>query len=142
MKTKDAMMAAGLAAGLFLTGCATAGADEAISEEAAATLAKYDRTGEIERCISLSRISSIRALDPKHLLVRVGAGDYYLNQPSGKCSHAHFPGYRLQYTVSTGQLCRGEIVNVVDNSSGMTAGACSLGDFEELVKKAPEPEEE
>jgi hypothetical protein len=27
------------------------------------------------------------------------------------------------------QLCRGDLATVVDNSSGMSVGACSLGDF-------------
>ncbi len=131
---------AALAAVIALTGaaCATAGANDEISEKVAAKLAEFEPTGETTACLSTTRIRSIDALDDKRFLVRVGVSDYYLNEVSGRCSGASRAGNRLQYTISTGQLCRNEIIEVVDNTSGFTAGSCGLGSFQELMKKPAE----
>ena len=120
---------------VLAAGCATtASDDEAMSERAAERLAQFEATGETETCLSTTRIQSITALDERHLLVRVSASNYYLNKVSGKCNGAHRAGNRLQYTISTGQLCRNEIISVVDNSTGITEGSCSLNSFEKLER--------
>jgi len=123
-------------AGTVLAACATASTG-AMSEKAAAKLAQFDRTGEIKNCLGIRQISSIDALDDRHFLVRAGS-QYYLNVTGGRCSNAGRAGYYLQYSTSLSQLCRNEIIRVVDNSSGITAGSCGLGSFERLEKKPAE----
>lgn len=124
-----------LGAGLAAPGCATAAAgDGAMSERAAERLAQFEATGETETCLRTTRIQSITALDEKHLLVRVSGNNYYLNKVSGKCNGAQWAGNRLQYTITTGQLCRNEIITVVDNTTGITAGSCGLNSFEKLER--------
>jgi hypothetical protein len=118
-------------------GCATAAKVE-MSEKAAARLAEFEPTGKTRSCMSLTTIRSIDALDESHFLVEAAGGDYYLNKVSGRCSGAGRAGNRLQYTVTTGQLCRNEIITVVDNSQGFTVGSCGLGDYEELQEKPAE----
>lgn len=120
--------------------CATAGASDEISEKVAAKLAEFEPTGETTTCLNTTRIRSIDALDDKRLLVRTNSNGYYLNEISGRCSGAARAGNRIQYTISTGQLCRNEIIQVVDNTSGFTVGSCGLGSFQELVKKPAEEE--
>lgn len=123
------------AAAILLAACATNdGGDQEMSEAAAERLADFERTGETESCLPLRSIDQIRPLDERHFLVKVGVNDYYLNEVSGRCNSAHRPNYRLQYTTSLSQLCRLEIISVIDNSTGFTAGSCSLGDFERLEK--------
>lgn len=122
------------AAALTLAGCATASGDRELSTRAAERLAEFDRTGEVESCLGLRRISQITPLDNHHFLVRAGLNDYYLNEVSGSCSGAARAGNRLQYTTSLSQLCRNEIITVVDNSNGFTVGSCGLGGFERLEK--------
>jgi hypothetical protein len=120
---------------LATAGCATAASDDgAISERAAERLAQFEATGETENCLSVMRIQSITALDERHLLVRVSTNNYYLNKVSGKCNGAQWAGNRLQYTITTGQLCRNEIITVVDNTTGLTEGSCGLNSFEKLER--------
>lgn len=120
--------------------CATASSNYEMSEKVAARLAKFEPTGNVETCLNTTRIQSIDALDDYRLLVRTGVSTYYLNEVSGRCSGAGRAGSRLQYTISTGQLCRNEIIQVVDNTSGFTVGSCGLGSFQELSKKPAEAE--
>ena len=125
---------AGLAA-LTLQACAPGEAMEPdMSAEAAETLASYEFTGETRSCLSTSRIDQIKPLDERHWLVETVNGDMYLNRVGRGCSGADRSFTYLQYEIPTGQLCRGEIVRVIDSGSGMTQCACGLGDYERLTR--------
>ena len=113
-------------------GCATSASEPELSAQAAERLAAFKPTGEKRSCLSLTQIRSIDALDDSHLLVTTVGGDHYLNVVSGRCSSASRAGYYIQYTVSGNQLCRNEIIRVIDNTSDFVAGSCGLGDFEKL----------
>ncbi len=114
-----------------LSACATASTYE-MSEKAAAQLAEFKHTGEVVRCLSRSAISEIRPLDAQNFLIRVGVNRYYLNTVKGTCYGADRRSNRLQYSISINQLCKYEVIGVVDNTSGLTVGSCVLGDFERL----------
>lgn len=103
------------------------------TERAAERLAQYEATGETRNCISTSRIGSMIALDDNHFLVEVRGGDVLLNRVRGRCNQAASGFTRMEYRVSGTQLCRNDIINIVDNSSGLWSGSCSLSDFEVLV---------
>ena len=118
-----------------LAACASTAPPDDMSESAAARLTKFERTGETESCVSIRNISQIDPLSESLFLVRVGAGRYYLNEVNGRCNRAGSGFTRLQYTTSLSQLCRNEIVEVRDNSSGFVLGSCSLGTFERVEKK-------
>lgn len=128
-----------LVSGAMLLGAGPALAQEP-SERAAERLAQYQETGETRSCVSLSRVSSIVPLDDNHFLFEMRGGDVYLNRIRGRCNQAASGFTRIEYRVSGNQLCRGEIINVVDNSSGLWAGSCGLGDFVQL-EPAPAPAE-
>ncbi|WP_306253112.1 DUF6491 family protein [Parvularcula sp. IMCC14364] len=123
------------ACALALSACASSdtGRDE---DKAAEALAAFDKTGETESCLSLRRIDQIKALDDKNFLVRVGRDDYYLNEVNGRCSNADGLNTRLQYRTTLSQLCRNELISVVDNGTGMNIGSCGLGTFQKLEKKS------
>ncbi len=118
-------------------GCATSAA-EPVNESAAATLAEYDRTGEVTSCLNVRSISSITAVDEKTLLIRVGVSDYYVSDLSSRCNGATSAFNRFEYETSTAQLCRNQIIRIIDNGTGFFAGACGMGSFEKLEKKPPE----
>lgn len=103
------------------------------TERAAERLAQYEATGETRTCISTSRIGSMIALDDNHFLVEMRGGEVLLNRVRGRCNQAASAFTRMEYRVTGSQLCRGDIINIVDNSSGLWSGSCSLGDFEVLV---------
>lgn len=136
MNGKLLLAAAFVAAG---AGCATASTPEPTAK-VAERLAQFEPTGKTQSCLPLTQIQSIDPLDDYRFLVETRGGDYYLNKASGRCSSAGRPGYFIEYTVSGSTLCRNEIVRVVDNASGITAGSCGLGDFEALEEAPPADE--
>lgn len=129
------------AAVIGAAGCATVESDAEASSKAEERLAAFDRTGEERTCLSLRAVNRITPLDERNFLVRVGVSDYYLNETNGRCGGADSTFNRLQYTTSLSQLCRNEIIRVVDNSTGFTVGSCSLGSFERLEEKPKDDEE-
>ncbi|MEQ8934535.1 MAG: hypothetical protein RIE56_01935, partial [Amphiplicatus sp.] len=123
-----------IGAATLAASCATGAAVQRVNEGAAETLAKYEPTGETERCVNTSRISQMTAVDENTLLFRLGVNDYYVNKVRGRCNGATYSSNRFQYKVTGSQLCSIDIIDVVD-TSGFIAGTCSLGEFEELALK-------
>ncbi len=101
-----------------------------------AALDGFERTGETVSCVAL-RSSDITALDESTFLVRVG-GNYYVNEARGACHDADSNFTRIEITMFGSQLCSGEILKIVDQSTGMFRSSCSLGAFEKLTKTQPE----
>lgn len=125
-------MSACLVSGVMLLGAGSATAQEP-SQRAAERLAQFEQTGESRTCLSMSRISSIRPLDDSYFLVEVRGSGTWLTTMRGRCNQAASPFTYIQYSVPASQLCRGDIVQVVDSSTQMFAGSCSFGDFERLI---------
>lgn len=128
-----------LGATALIAACATTGSSYEMSEEVAAKLAEFEKTGEVDNCVPL-RNMNINALDERNFLIRVGVNDYYLAELSSSCNGADRSFNRLQYETSLSQLCRGEIIRVIDNSSGFTVGSCGMSDVQKL-RKIEEPAE-
>lgn len=123
-----------LGAATLAAACATAGSSYVMSDEVAAKLAKFEKTGEVDNCLPLRSIDQIKALDERNFLIETGVNDYWLAELSSSCHGADHSANRLQYTTSTGSLCRNEIITVVDNSTGFTVGSCGMSDFQKLEK--------
>lgn len=132
---KQVMSAAVLAAGL--TAAASA---QSAEERAEARLAEFRPTGETTTCLSTSRIRQITPIDDTRWLVTTRGAGTYLNEVSRGCFGASSPFNYLQYQVSGAQLCRGDIVHVIDTGAGMQTGACGLGEYQrvEPVENAAE----
>ena len=71
-------------------------------------------------------------LDDSRWLVTTRGGDTYLNEVSRGCFGAASPFSYIEYRVPGGQLCRGEIIRVVDQSAQTVRGACGLGEYQRL----------
>ena len=125
---------------LGLAACATGPVENRVDEAVLAKLNKYEQTGESRTCLSITSLSSIDAVSETKFLVRSGVRTHYLNETNGRCSGATRNGTFLTYTTSNSQLCRNEIIRVVDNLSSATIGSCSLGEFKELKLKEVEEE--
>lgn len=130
-----------LGALIAFAGCASGPREEEVNKSAAKTLAKYERTGEKTTCLSITQISQIRPVTESTFLVKVRAGDYYVNDISGRCNGATRRATRIEYTTSLNQLCSNEIIRIVDNTTGFQVGGCGLGSFEKLKEKSPADEE-
>lgn len=120
-------------AALLIAGSALA-AEPAADEPDA--LDGFVETGEIVNCVSM-RSASIDAIGENRLLFKVGAR-YYLNETRGSCDRADSSFNRIEVTLVGPQACKGEIVRVIDNNSGIFEGSCSLGQFRTLKKKPKE----
>lgn len=123
-----------LAAALAAAGCATT-ASEPVNESAAARLAGLQRSGDKQACLNLRLINQITAVDEKTLLIRAGANNWYVSDLPSRCSGAVGRGNRIEYTTSLPQLCRNDILRIVDNQNGFLTGSCGMGSFERLDEK-------
>ena len=81
------------------------------------------------KCLPSYRSNDMTIIDDNTILYRDGRNRVYRNDPPGGCSPMGNPGYTLVFRPLSGQSCRGDIVRVVDLTSRMTAGSCSLSDF-------------
>lgn len=123
-----------------LAGCATQGRVSSLSERSAERLAAFVPTGEMTTCLSTRSIQAFGALTDNLILVQTRGNEHWLNRTVGVCSNAESAFSRLQYRTRSGQLCRGEIIQIFDNTSGIAVGSCSLGSFERLEPKSPSEE--
>ena len=84
--------------------------------------------GKAEKCLPTYRSSDMTIIDDETIVFRDGRTSY-VNHPLGGCNNLHQSGRALVTRNFGPQLCRGDLATVVDNSSGMSVGACALGDF-------------
>ena len=116
-----------------LCACATASQPSAPYRSAQAQH-EYDHLlagkvpGKAEKCLPTYRSNDMTIIDDETILFRDGR-TVYVNHPLGGCNNLHQSGRALVTKNFGPQLCRGDLATVVDNSSGMSVGACSLGDF-------------
>lgn len=85
--------------------------------------------GQPQSCVPQRDLEGNRTVDDGDAIIFSGGGNLiYVNRPPGGCPTLRF-GRTLVTRSTTGQLCRGDIVDVVDLTSGMHYGSCGLGDF-------------
>lgn len=117
--------------------CACATASETASEPAQRSVQaqrEYDHLlagkvpGRAEKCLPTYRSNDMTIIDDNTILFRDGR-TVYVNHPLGGCNNLQQSGRALVTRNVGPQLCRGDLATVIDNTSGMSVGACSLGDF-------------
>lgn len=129
------LLMAAVAAAAALAGAASAEEEvRELSAKASEILSKYEGGEGSKTCLPVTQIDSIKVLDDRIMLVEAN-GKFYLNETANRCSGAGRGNRRLEYSTSAPELCRGQIITVVDNTSQMTVGSCSLGDFHSLIEK-------
>jgi hypothetical protein len=119
-----------LAAGATLAGCSTA--PEVRTPQAELELSKALEGKVAQRpvsCLQTYRTGDMTVIDDGTILFRQGRTVYRNDLNGGSCNQLG----RGHYTLVTRQygsgLCRGDIAQVVDLTSGATVGSCSMGDF-------------
>lgn len=81
-------------------------------------------------CLPHYRADNMVVIDDNTILFRDGRTVYRNDFQGGTCSRLGSGFYALLTRTSGGTgLCRGDIAEVVDTSSGMQVGSCVLGDF-------------
>ncbi len=124
----------GLIASMALAGCAYGDADTApapIRDKEAKILAK-ELKGKVavepRKCINSRGVDAIRISDDT-LLYRESGRLVYQNKLRGPCPGLT-RGDDIMVTESfSGQLCSGDLIRLVDRTSGIQGPVCSLGDF-------------
>ena len=103
------------------------------SPEAQQLLAQYlggKTAGTPQSCIPRYRTDDMVVVDEHTILFRDGATRVYRTEMQGGCSGLGRPSPALvSRSFSGSNLCRGEIAQVIDSSTGTTVGSCSYGDF-------------
>ena len=103
------------------------------SPELKELFSEYEQTGETRRCLSTHRIRDIDPVSDNHWLFEINRNTYYISEVSNGCRSADSPSTVMVYRTHGSQLCRGEIVRLIDSfRHSLVRGACSLGEFERL----------
>jgi hypothetical protein len=111
----------------LLTGCAT------MTETAQGPDAKLETAlagkvaGKPQNCIQLDEARG-NEIFRDAILYRTGRNKYWLADAPG-CGTSANNDYILVQNVFGSQLCRGDIIRLVDRTSGFHGGACSVRSF-------------
>lgn len=120
------------------------GADEEKPTRAEKRLAKlqedYAPTGETRNCVSLNRLRDSTIIDDQTIYFKAPGKTVYVNRLPNKCPRLAAEE-RFSYSVSIGQLCKLELITVID-SFGHNWSRCGLGEFEVWKKKTADSEAE
>lgn len=79
-------------------------------------------------CLPTYRSGDMVVIDDNTILFKEGRKVYRNDLNGGSCSGLGSGHYAL-VTKQYGQLCRGDIGQVMDMSTGMPVGSCVMGDF-------------
>ena len=104
------------------------GADQSRAEAELADALKDKTAGKPVTCVNLRDIRSTKTIGDRTLIYEVSSRLAYRNDPEGGCPASAAGRTLITRTPST-QLCRGDIVRVVDLTAGFDVGTCLLGDF-------------
>ena len=115
-----------------VAGCAASAEDQPRSAKAQQALDKYlagKVAGTPQSCLPTFRRDDMITIDEKTVLFRDGPNRVWRNDPAGGCMGLGRPGVAMVTKSFGGQLCRGDIVQMTDLTSGIVVGSCSMGDF-------------
>ena len=85
--------------------------------------------GKPVNCISDYNAGNLIRVSDNILLYRVSGRLVYQNNLRSACSGLARDNDIIVSEQFGGQKCRGDLIRLVDRTSGMTGGVCSLGDF-------------
>lgn len=126
-----------LACAALVASCSTASAQPERTSRASAELAKALQgraAGPPQRCIPNWRASNMQIIDDWTILFKDGK-TIYLQNPRGGCPGIGKGRNTLVTRLwGTGQLCSGDISQLVDLSTGIGGGACVFSDFVPYTK--------
>jgi hypothetical protein len=94
-----------------------------------AELRGYEPAGPPVSCVSMRTLQGNRSIGEGAIVFDGPSGRKWVNRPPAGCPSLEF-GRALQVRTSSSQLCRNDIVTVLDPVSGSQYGSCGLGDFE------------
>ena len=119
-----------LAIMVFASACAAKPLSERTPQaEAALTQALAGRVaGAPQSCIALFGMGATRIIDRRTILFEGPGGVIWRNDIPQACAGLA-PDRAIVTRTSTGMLCSGDIVRIIDPPSATTFGSCGLGKF-------------
>ena len=84
--------------------------------------------GKPQRCLPRYRRNDQEIVDRGTILYRDGRDRVFRNDPPGGCGSLD-PTRTLVVTAFNDEYCRGDIIRVLDQSTGTIVGSCSFSDF-------------
>ena len=134
MKQIIALAALALAAGCTAASPETEALARADGEvKLAAELRDYQPSGPPVSCVPLRNLGGNRSAGEGAVIFGSGSR-VWVNRPPAGCPLID-GGKAVTLRTTGSQLCRGDIVNVVDTLSGIHHGSCGLGDFEPYTRR-------
>ncbi len=120
-------------AGAGLAACSTATEPPMRSADAQA---KYLRAidgkvaGPTMNCLPSYSADDMQVIDDQTLVFRQSASRVVVANLNGSCDNLGVPGFALLTRQPGGSgMCSGDIAQVINTGSGMTAGSCVIGSF-------------
>jgi hypothetical protein len=87
-------------------------------------------SGPPQDCLASYKQQEMTVIDSSTIAFREGTGHVWVQKTQSPCAPLGGPGpYALVTRSTQSQLCRGDIAEVVDTTSGMGAGSCVIGQF-------------
>lgn len=119
--------------GAALTGaCTTAPRETALNAQAEARLTQLlagRAAGPAQTCLSNYRADDMIRVSDDTVLFRDGSTLFRNDFDGLGCNNLGSGFYSMVTKTSGSGLCRGDIVQIVDLSSGSTVGSCAFGDW-------------
>lgn len=116
---------------LLLAGCTGSYEPKPLTDKQVATLDKAlagKVAGEKVSCINRESQTSLTVVSNSVLLYRVSRKLVYRNDLIGSCNGLTYGDTMIVRSYGS-QLCRGDFTTSANLMTGMTTGACALGDF-------------
>ena len=87
-------------------------------------------SGPPQDCLASYKQQEMTVIDSSTIAFREGTGHVWVQKTQSPCTPLGGPGpYALVTRSGQSQLCRGDIAEVVDTTSGMGVGSCVIGEF-------------
>jgi Family of unknown function (DUF6491) len=122
-----------LIAGAGLAACSTA--PDPVTRSAQGQ-AEYDMilagkvAGTPIDCLPRFDSNDMRAIDDQTAIFRVNPSKAYVTHFNGQCNNLGDPGYALvTKQAGSSNLCRGDIAQMIQTSTGVIVGSCVIGSF-------------
>lgn len=127
-----------LAALTVASGCAASAEDQALvradsEAKLAVELRDYQPSGVPVSCVPLRNLGGNRSAGEGAVVFGTGSR-VWVNRPPAGCPLIR-EGRAVTLRTTGSQICRGDIVGVVDTLSGIHYGSCGLGDFEPYTRR-------
>ena len=85
-------------------------------------------------CLQHYNSNDMITVNESTVAFRQGRGRVWLNNMQGGCPNLRPPYALVTRQFGSAQLCRGDIAQVIDTSTGITVGSCVFGDFVPYAK--------